>query len=294
MKLFVTGGAGFIGSHFCRSAQDLGHQVYVWDRAFGHNLTNRPVLNEVMNTYGPDWVVHLAATPGVSSDLKVGFADIENTYNLLESMHHGLCKKILFVSTGSVYGRQWQFPTIEGAPMRPQVSSYAAAKLACEGMIASECERYNHTGVVLRLGTILGPGNRKGFIKDFVERLQKDPTKLTTLGDGTQVKSYLHVADLVDAMWRTMSGAQGFEIYNVGSDKGASIRECIPWVCDELKVNPEIVYGNGNTGFFGDIPTIRLCNTKLRGLGWSPQYTIEQAVRANVRYLVDAPAQVAA
>jgi UDP-glucose 4-epimerase len=294
MKIFLTGGAGFIGSHFAQSAQALGHTWYVWDKAFRHNLTNRPVLNEAMNTFQPDWIVHLAATPGVSSDLRVGFADMENTYNLLESMHHGLCKKILFVSTGSVYGRQWQFPTIEGAPMRAQVSSYAAAKLACEGMIAAECERYKHVGVVLRLGTILGPGNRKGFTRDFVQKLQQDPTKLATLGDGKQVKSYLHIADMVDAMWRTMSGAQGFDVFNVAHDKAASIRDCIPWVCDEMGVSPEIVYGEGETGFFGDIPTIRLCNTKLRSLGWEPQYSIEQAVRANVRWLLDTPAQVAA
>jgi nucleoside-diphosphate-sugar epimerase len=80
----------------------------------------------------------------------------------------------------------------------------------------------------------------------------------------------------------------------VGTDRGASIRECIPWVCDEMKVQPEIVYAQGNTGFFGDIPTIRLCTAKLRALGWAPEFTIEQAVRENVRFLLDTPAQVAA
>lgn len=292
MKLLVTGGAGFIGSAFCASAKAKGHDVHVIDVVAGGDLGNKPALLWQMNDYRPDWVIHLAATPGVSSAARVGVMDIKNTTNLIESMIPDA--KILFVSTGSIYGRQYMFPTTEHAPIRHQESYYAAAKLACEGLVSSYCGKNKSTGVVLRLGTIIGPGNNKGFIKDFVQRLQTDPTKLVTWGDGEQVKSYLHIHDMVSAMWSAMDKADGYNEYNVAHDKHASIKQCIPWVLDEMGVNPTIEYGTGETGTFGDIPVIKLSNTKLRGLGWEPKYTIENAVRANVRWLLDDAAKAAA
>lgn len=292
MKLLVTGGAGFIGSAFCASAKAKGHDVRVIDVVAGHDLGNKQALEWQMQDYRPDWVIHLAATPGVSSAAGVGITDIKNTANLLETMIQGT--KILFVSTGSVYGRQYMFPTTEHAPIRPQESYYASAKLACEGLVSSYCGQTKSTGVVLRLGTIIGPGNNKGFIRDFVSRLAVNPTKLVTWGNGEQIKSYLHIADMVTAMWATIEHADGYSEYNVSHDKHASIKQCIPWVLDEMGVRPVIEYGTGETGTFGDIPVIKLCNTKLRDLGWEPQYSIENAVRANVRWLLDNAKKAAA
>lgn len=298
MKIFVTGGAGFIGTHFCIDAQQRGHQTFVWDRVFGHEVnpggSHKEALNFALESFLPDWVVHLAATPGVANGHKVAIEDVVCAGRLLEACDNlAVPPKILFMSTGSVYGRQWQFPTIEGAQMRPQEGFYATGKLAVEGLLSSwsgqrpaTFQDVPRTAVVLRLGTILGPGNNKGFTRDFVERLQQDPKQLTTWGDGKQVKSYLHVDDLVTAMWRVMSVPAGFDVFNVSHDKHASIRDCIPWVCEEMGVAPEIVYGTNASGGFGDIPVIRLSNAKLRGTGWAPTKSIEQAVRDNVRWLL--------
>lgn len=292
-KFFVTGGAGFIGTHFCIDAQRRGHQVFVWDRAFGQEMdygtsSHASALNYAIQSFSPDWVIHLAATPGVASDIGVGVNDINGSRRLIEAVSDWEPNaKILFMSTGSVYGRQWQFPTVESAMMRPQEGYYATAKLAVEGMLSSWCgQQRGRTAVVLRLGTILGPGNNKGFTRDFVRRLTENPNTLTTWGDGRQVKSYLHIDDLVSAMWRVMGVAPGFEIFNVAHDKHASIRDCIPWVTDEMGVSPEVLFGTQEMGTFGDIPAIKLSNAKLRGIGWAPLRTIEEAVRDNVRWLL--------
>jgi UDP-glucose 4-epimerase len=294
MKLFVTGGAGFIGSAFVESACANGHHVKVWDSANGNDLRDRTALTLAMQEYEPAWVIHLAATPGVSSSRDVGIKDIVNTDNLLHAMQATDTKRIMFVSTGSVYGRQWQFPTVERAPMHPQEGYYANAKLACEGMINVWASQTGATAVILRLGSIMGPGNNKGFARDFVRRLQDDPTVLNVWGDGRQIKSYLHINDMVSAMWRTMGISPGVDIFNVAHDRGASIRDCIPWVCEEIGIDPIISYGDAPSGTFGDIPTIRLSNAKLRGIGWAPTKTIEQAVRENVRWLLTQEKKAAA
>ncbi len=288
VKFFVTGGAGFIGKHFVDSATDRQHEVCVYDRVSDRfdECSSRHLTDSVVE-FGPDWIVHLAATPGVSNGARVAVHDILCAERIIEAATE-VGAKILFPSTGSVYGRQWQFPTIESAMMRPQEGFYATGKLAVEGLLSSWCgQARGRTAVVLRLGTILGPGNNKGFTRDFVQRLTDDPSRLTTWGDGKQVKSYLHIDDMVSAMWHVMGCSPGFEIFNVANDRWASIRDCIPWVCDEMGVSPEIVFGTEEMGTFGDIPAIKLSNAKLRSAGWAPSKSIEQAVRDNVRWLLD-------
>lgn len=292
-KFFVTGGAGFIGTHFVIDAQQRGHQVFVWDRVFGHEMDSRDHAKEALNlaleAFRPDWVIHLAATPGVANGYQVAVADIVNASRLLEACDNlGNPPKIMFMSTGSVYGRQWQFPTTEGAMMRPQEGYYATGKLAVEGLLSSWCgQDKSRTAIVLRLGTILGPGNNKGFTKDFVRRLTECPDQLRTWGDGKQIKSYLHIEDLLSAMRRVMGTAPGYEVFNVAHDRWASIRDCIPWVTDEMGISPEVVFGTEEVGTFGDIPAIKLSNAKLRSTGWAPSRTIEEAVRDNVRWLIE-------
>lgn len=300
---FVTGGAGFLGTPLVDRLRADGHLVYVLDKVFGEDLKHGPRVNDFVARVQPDWMIHMAATPGVSTDIGVMQDNIFQTVNVLNAMHHYAgCKRILFISTGSVYGQQPPnaMPTKEDAPMQPQVSFYAAGKLACEGMISAEIGRKQHidTGVVLRLGTIIGPGNNKGFIKDFVRKLKQDPTKLEVLGDGLQTKSYLHVNDFVEAVIAAVNHGnyrRGFHTFNVSHDYWASIRELAPVVVDEMlrlghKCAPDIKFGDSQAGFFGDIPRIELENWKLkRETGWQPEISIENAVRENVEWLLKHP-----
>lgn len=299
---FVTGGDGFIGSAFVDKARSDGHLVYVFDKAHGNDLANGAELNAAMKSVAPDWVIHLAATPGVSNGKDNGGSeacnDVFNTCQVLRAMNYGGAKRILFVSTGSAYGdgqnishgENFGVLDEECADTR-QTSFYASGKLACEKFLEAQHAAQGTQVVILRLGTIIGPGNAKGFVKDFVRKLKQNPKRLEVLGDGHQVKSYVHIHDMVGAMNSVIAldSPWPIEKFNVSLGHGASIRECVPWVCEEMGVSPEVVYGESKSGFFGDIPHIELANGKLLGIGWKPHITISQAVKSNVRWLLDHP-----
>lgn len=306
-SFFVTGGAGFIGSAFVDKARADGHLVYVFDRAHGNDLANGAELNAAMKSVAPDWVIHLAATPGVSNGKDNGgaeaCADVFNTCQVLRALNHSGAKRIMFVSTGSVYGdgRNIDYPpTDEEDAETRQTSFYAAGKLACEKFLEAQYAAHATEVVILRLGTIIGPGNAKGFIKDFVRKLKQNPKRLDVLGDGNQVKSYVHIDDVVMAMNTIVDCHKTFRekyphasyrpsTFNVSLGRGFSIRECVPMVCEEMGVDPEVVYGESQSGFFGDIPCIELASEKLRSIGWKPQHTIAKAIRDNVEWLLEHP-----
>src|ERR1700683_334009 len=110
------------------------------------------------------------------------------------------CKRIVFSSTGSVYGEPEIFPTPETCPFPIQTSLYGASKLAAEGLIQAYSEGFGIEGYIFRFVSILGERYTHGHIFDFYHQLAEHPASLRILGDGTQRKSYLYVQDCIDAM----------------------------------------------------------------------------------------------
>ncbi len=119
------------------------------------------------------------------------------TLNVLDAMRAVGARRLLFSSTGSVYGETPVIPTPEDAPFPVQTSLYGASKAAAEGFIAAYAEAGDVSATVFRFVSILGPRYTHGHVIDFVAQLVADPTSLRILGDGTQRKSYLYVADCV-------------------------------------------------------------------------------------------------
>lgn len=287
MRVLVTGGAGYIGRALCKRLREQGREHLVFDASTGHELGDAEMTTTVMRAYRPDWVVHLAATPGVAGDMSVALRDIQLTANVLQAMKASECKNIAFASTGSVYGEQSEFPTPEDAPMHTQTGFYATAKLASEGLIATHVGRNGGTGVLMRLGSILGPHNKKGFVADWVRKLQNNPHELMVWGNGYQRKSYMHVNDCASAIAALLNDKPGCREYNVAYSESATLRDCVPWVLDELGATPVVSYGTDARASFGDIPRIILDNDRLRSTGWHSTKTIEDAVRENVRTMID-------
>jgi len=290
--IFVTGGAGFIGRAFCAGAELLGHDVVVFDQVHGENVLHAPQLNDMVKRTRPDWIVHLAATPGVAGSMAASLDQVVGMHNVLMSTLRGDTTKILFVSTGSIYGEQTYFPTYESAALKPQTGFYAAGKLSCEGLLSAWCAKHGDTGISLRLGTIIGPGNRKGLIYDFVKKLRQNPDELAIWGDGRQAKSYLHIEDLVSAMFAAIEYGDeglGYDVFNVAHDAPATVTSVANIVADTLGLEKPPAFKCEETTGFGDIPRIHLSNEKLRALGWEPKHTIPEAVSANVRWLLENP-----
>ncbi len=313
MNLFVTGGAGFIGSTFCDSALSRGHAVTCFDdfstgkelflaeagrsdrfRLVRADIRDLPQIHGAMEAARPDWVAHFAANADVRRGTERTRRDLEintiGTWTVLEAMRLAGASRLLFTSTGSVYGEPAVFPTPEDAPFPEQTSLYGASKLAGEGLVSAYSHGFGMTGVVFRLVSVLGPRYTHGHVFDFVRGLRRDPTRLDVLGDGNQTKSYLHVQDLIAGFWTAIERARsGPSVYNIGHDDTLIVRESVRIICAKLGVSPDVVYGGGTRGWVGDSPRIQLDTRKIRALGWAPRHGLPEAVSDTVEYLLANP-----
>jgi UDP-glucose 4-epimerase len=311
MKAFITGCAGFIGSHLTDRLLSCGHEVVGFDdfssgsrrfleRALPDpgfhlvegNLLDVDSLRAAMR--GCDFVFHLAANADVRHGTEQPRKDLEQntiaTHNVLESMRANGVGQIAFASTGSVYGEAKVFPTPEDAPFPVQTSLYGASKLACEGLIAAYCEGFGLKSWIFRFVSILGERYSHGHVFDFYKQLRGDPSQLRVLGDGRQRKSYLHVQDCVEGILVALSGSlERVNIFNLGVDSYCEVNDSIGWICAELAVKPNITYSGGERGWVGDNPFIFLDTRRIRALGWRPRLNIEQGVRRTVEYLQSNP-----
>jgi UDP-glucose 4-epimerase len=307
VRCFVTGGAGFVGSHLVDRLLDDGRPVTVFDdfstgrRAFlaaaalrpGFRLVEGDVRDEPRlraALAGHDAVFHLAGNADVRRGTEDPRRDLERntlaTSAVLEAMRAAGVRRIAFFSTGSVYGEPAVFPTPEQAPFPVQTSLYGASKLAGEGLVAAYCAGFGFQGWVFRLVSVLGERYSHGHVVDFVRKLRADPHRVEVLGDGSQRKSYVDVRDCVDAVVLACAHASGpVDVFNVGTDEHCTVDESLDWICERLGTRPERRYTGGARGWPGDSPFIHLDCSRLRALGWRPRVSIREAVQRTVDYL---------
>jgi len=307
-KLYlVTGGAGFIGSTLVDRLLSVGHKVVVIDNLSTGQLrflvsarrhTNFALIElDLLNFeglksafVGADGVFHFAANADVRFGTDHPRRDLEQntiaTYNVLEAMRLNGVSKIMFSSTGSVYGEATVIPTPEDGPFPIQTSLYGASKAACEGLISAYCEGFGFQSFIFRFVSILGERYTHGHIYDFYKNLQIDQARLSVLGNGKQRKSYLYVQDCIDAIFLAMEKAdQKVNIFNLGVDGYCVVNDSIGWICKELGLNPKLDYSGGDRGWVGDNPFIFLDTRKIQSLGWQPKVTINEGVIKTVQYL---------
>jgi len=198
--------------------------------------------------------------------------------------------RIVFASTGSVYGEAEIFPTPENAPFPVQTSLYGASKLAGEGLIAAYCAGFGFQSWIFRFVSILGERYTHGHVVDFYRQLRADPGRLRVLGDGRQRKSYLYVQDCIDAMLRAVARANdSVNVFNLGHDTYCEVNDSIAWICAALQLQPRIEYAGGERGWVGDNPFILLDISRIRKLGWTPALSIREAVNKTLEYLRTQP-----
>jgi UDP-glucose 4-epimerase len=297
-KILVTGGLGFIGTHLIDELAYRGNDITSIDNMLnpcGYNPPGKSIMGNLAdletakkNIKNFDVVFHLAANFSVPISTDKPFFDFNNTFlttlNTLEAMRLNDIPKIVFTSSSVVYGEQKTFPIKENADLKP-VSNYGAAKVASEAYIHSYCKLYGIEGLILRLANILGPRSNHGIVPDFVKKLNEDSSKLLILGDGKQRKSYLHISDCISAMLLTAEKFKGFDIYNIGSEEWMFVSKITEIICSEMHVSPKLEYTGGRIGWKGDVPEFLLDIEKLKGLGWAPKHTTEQAIQETVRWL---------
>ena len=300
MRVLVTGGAGFIGSHLVEKLSKK-HDVIVYDnfssgkKEFLKGVKCEVIKGDILNlnkivkvSKNVDIIYHLAADPDVR---KSYFKPVENfeidargTLNVLEAARRNDVKKFVFSSSSVVYGIA-KMPTPEDAPIKP-ISNYGAAKASSENYMMSYSNLYGIKCLALRYANIIGPRLTHGIIYDFYNKLKKNPKKLEILGDGTQKKSYLHVKDCVNA---TVLAAgylkKSFDVYNIGSEEQITVKEIAKIVSKELGLNPKFIYKGGKIGWPGDVPKMLLSTKKIKKIGWKPKYSIRDAIVDTLNYL---------
>jgi UDP-glucose 4-epimerase len=307
LRVFVTGAAGFIGSHMVDRLLAAGHSVVGFDNmstgqrrflagALGHpqfsfhqaDLLDRTSLAQAME--GAELVVHFAANADVRFGTEHPRKDLDQntiaTWNVLEAMREQGSKRIVFSSTGSVYGEPDIFPTPETCPFPIQTSLYGASKLAAEGLIQAYCEGFGLQGYIFRFVSILGERYSHGHVFDFYQQLAEHPEHLHVLGNGHQRKSYLYVQDCIDGILAAIERANDkVNIFNLGTDEYCKVNDSIGWICEHLGLRPKFTYSGGERGWVGDSPFILLDCSRIRALGWRPRLTIQQAVLATIEYV---------
>jgi UDP-glucose 4-epimerase len=309
MKAFVSGGAGFVGSHLVRRLlQAEGtERVVIYDnftsgqRSYLHGLTDDPRLSvteadlkdverlrEAM--VGCDTVFHLAANPDIAKAIRQPDIDFwEGTYltqNVLEGMRQTGTARIFYTSGSGVYGEDpsVEFPESYG-PCIP-ISTYGASKLACESLIAAYCHMFGVIGRAFRFANVVGPRQTHGVGYDFIRRLRDNPTALRILGDGTQKKSYIHIDDVLEAIFLVAAKKmRPYEVFNVATDDYITVREIADLAVRLSGLQPDDVkydFTGGDRGWKGDVPIVRFDCSKIKALGWRNRRSSAEALTASM------------
>lgn len=306
-RALVTGGAGFIGSHIVDRLVEMGTEVVVYDNfttGAERNLARhadsgrvRVIRGDVMAIdslrnamQGVEAVFHFQANADVRGGIARTRIDLEQntvaTWNVLECMRQTEALTIVFASSATVYGEPASFPTSEDHPLI-QTSLYGASKLAGEAMIQAFSEYYGIRSFIFRFVSWVGERYSHGVVIDFINKLRQDPNRLEMLGDGTQRKSYLHVEDGVDGIFKAIKHASAKKnVFNLGHDEFITVRHVAGLVAHEMKLDPLLMFGEGVRGWLGDSPLVHLDTSRIKSFGWVPRIAIDDAIRRTARHLL--------
>ncbi|MBI4894351.1 MAG: NAD-dependent epimerase/dehydratase family protein [Candidatus Aenigmarchaeota archaeon] len=225
MKVFVTGGSGFIGRHLCWALVREGHSVTVGD-------VRNPLMNGVdfvpmditrpetiPNLRGYNAVVHLAAVLGVANSEKNPMltldVNIDGVRNILNSCIEGEVERFLFTSSSEVYGEPARTPIREDDFFNP-VSPYGVSKIVGEEYVKVVSKTSGMKYNIFRLFSVYGPGQSPEFVMPRFVQLAMENKTLTVHGDGTQTRAFCYVSDVVDAMLLAIKNPMN-EVFNIGN-----------------------------------------------------------------------------
>ena len=310
-RWFVTGGAGFIGSHVVDLLVSAGCKVTVYDNlslstdqylaeyirdgkiAFcKKNLLDLEAMTQAMA--GHDIVWHLAGNTDIPSGFTKRRIDLDNaviaTHNVLEAMTKVGVEDILFSSTGAVYGEsiQGKFGEASG-PLIP-LSLYGSVKIAAEAFISAYCNLFGIRAWMFRFGNVIGERTNHGIIYDFIAKLKKNPRVLPVLGTGKGEKNYFLVEECIHGMLYTYHKANDGPfpvLVNLGTDSTSKIMEIAEIIIAEMRLeNVRYEFTGTARGWPGDQPVVLLDTTKIHDLGWYARRTSDEAVRTATRRLL--------
>jgi len=310
MRVFIAGGAGFIGSHMANHLlTGTDADVVVFDnftsgrewhlephlanprlRIVRGDLKDLSVIVDAIA--GSDRVYHYASNPDIAKAMVQPDVDFwEGTYltqNLLEAMRQTGVKELVYASGSGVYGDVGDLAVTEDhSPMLP-ISPYGSSKLACEVMIHAYTHMFGMKARVFRFANVVGGRQTHGVAYDFIRRLRDNPRELHILGDGSQSKSYIHVDDIVRGKQHFVVRDTGpYTYYHLATDDYLTVREIADLVIEEMGLGEvRYVFSGGDRGWRGDVPIVRFNLAKVHGGGWRAARSSREAMRNSIRSML--------
>lgn len=306
MRILITGGAGFIGSHLDDALIARGHQLTIVDnlvlgrkeniahlvgnpnfRFIEADLLDMVRMHEIFADGNFDMVYHLAANSDIQKGGKDPLVDYQltfnTTFNVLQLLKDFEIKKFFFASTSAIYGETYDVLNEDYGPLKP-VSNYGAGKLASEAFISAFSSTYGIQTWITRFPNVVGERFTHGVIYDFIKKLRNNPGELEVLGNGEQCKPYVYVKDLIDAILYVIDHAsENYNVYMIGSDSRTKVKEIAAMVIEEMGQNAKIRYTGGDRGWVGDVPEFRYDLTKINQLGWTAPHNSNESVRLAIQ-----------
>lgn len=310
MRILVTGGAGFIGSHLVEKLLSLGDEVVCFDNfdsfydpqikhrniaqaklsphytLIEGDVRNKGMLQSCFEKYKFDVVVHLAAKAGVRSSLQrpeeYYEVNITGTLNLLETMRKFSVKNMIFASSSSVYGNNVNSPFSETDNVDHPISPYAATKKAGELLCYTYHHLYDFSVFCLRFFTVYGPRQRPEmaihtFVRNIIER-----NPITLYGNGNSMRDYTYVDDIVDGIVNSINRLKGYEVINLGESQTFKLLDLVHVIEEAVGQKAIIQWKPAQPG---DVDKTFADITKAKHLlGYAPHVGIVEGVRQLVEW----------
>ncbi|WP_354142409.1 NAD-dependent epimerase/dehydratase family protein [Brevibacillus brevis] len=300
MRVLITGGAGFIGSHIVDVLVKNGHEVIVLDNLVSGKLSHVPSnvkvykaditseeINSIFATCMPEVVIHHAAQIDVQLSLKDPMFDadvnIRGTINLLQACAKYHVRKIVYASSAAVYGTPLELPISESHPTTP-ISFYGISKLVPESYIKVYSSLYGLDFTILRYSNVYGerqdPKGEGGVISIFADKIISNQTP-TIFGDGKNTRDFIYVGDVADANLAALSlGSQ--QTFNISTNTSTTLLELYDTM---RKVAGSDIVPAHVSERYGDIKHSSLDNGfALNGLEWTPRVTLAEGLERTIHY----------
>lgn len=303
MRILVTGGAGFIGSHIVDALVDRGHRVTVLDdlssgqeenlnrraKFIKGDVASQKKLESVFKRVQPEAIFHLAGQINVRASVENPVLDAEcnllGSLRLMEMAAKTGVKKFIFSSTGgAMFGDQSNYPAAENEPIMP-LSPYGLAKAGVEAYLKFYHRERGLPYTVLRYGNVYGPRQNPhgeaGVIAIFISLMLEGQTP-TINGDGSQTRDYVYVGDVVKANLAALDAETANGIYHIGTGQETSVNTVFSLVNGQFGNAFMPTHGEAKAG---EVKRSALDTLKAKtDLGWSPEVTLTEGIAATVTW----------
>ena len=304
MTILLTGGAGFIGSHLAERLLEQGHKLVLLDelndfyspqikqrnlaeiRTRGDyefvetDICDLPRLTQLFQQHRPEVVIHLAARAGVRPSLEEPLlyekVNVQGTLHLLELAKQFAVQRFVFASSSSVYGTTSQPPFTEDEANPNPISPYGVTKLAGEKLCYCYARLYSIPTVCLRFFTVYGPRQRPDLAIHKFARLIQAGREIPMFGDGSSLRDYTFIDDIIDGITATLSLQTEFEVFNLGNSQPVSLSQMIRLLEQRLGRQAQIKVQDFQPG---DMPFTHANLDKARRmLGYEPKVPFEEGL----------------